>query len=192
MTATKPIKPHNCIMGFGIPTSKEVFFSDQNNADKDFAKMFNGLWSKYYHQFIKELNLIEPKLLEIGLKIKHNVTIQDYQQMFDNNDVVVLFSHWKKDNIEFADGLKNIKEIVDRIPDDFCGIIDLCVCHPDNLAILIREKKPNCLVRYIPRKATPFFWLHFYLILFNYLQEKDISYLTALEDVIIEFLKSTK
>lgn len=152
--------------------------------------MFGGIWSKYYHQFIRELEFIKPKLIDTGLKIKHNLTLVDFHQMFNTYCVVVLFSHWKDDTVEFYDGLKNISEIVEGIPSDFHGILDLCVCHPDGLALLIRKKKPNCLVRYIPKKATPLFWLNFYLVLFTYLKSIDLPYLKALEDVIFELLKS--
>jgi len=191
-SSNKFIKPEDCVLGFGIPTSKESFFQDQENENKDFAKMFGGVWSKYYHQFIKDLKLIEPQLLETGLKIKHNITLADYHQMFSNNQLIILFSHWKDDKVEFSNGLRPICEIVDGIPNNYAGIIDLCVCHPNELAVQIREKKTNCLVRYIPRKATPYFWLNFYLALFNYLKEENISYLKALDDVIAEFLKSTQ
>ncbi|MBK8703376.1 MAG: hypothetical protein IPN33_06960 [Saprospiraceae bacterium] len=183
-------KPSNCIFGFGIPNSKESFFEDQENASKDFAKMFGGVWSRYYYQFIRELEFTEPKLFVTGLKIKHNLTLEDFHKMFNSYYVVVLFSHWKGDAVEFSDGLKSTSEIVEGIPSSFHGILDLCVCHPDRLALLIREKKPNCLVRYIPNKATPIFWLNFYLVLFSYLNSNDLSYLKALEDTIFEFLKS--
>lgn len=185
----KIIKPSNCVLGFGIPTSKNDFFRDQSDSNKDFAKMFNGMWGKYYHQFIKDLERVEPLLKETGLNVKHNLKLSDYQSLFEGNDVVILFSHWKNDRIEFSDGLINIEDIIQAIPDEFTGIIDLCVCHPNKLAMKIRENKPNCLVRYIPRAATPSSWLKFYSIFFTYLKQKDLTYLTALEDVISEFLK---
>lgn len=32
------VKPHNCVVVFGIPTSKEDFLRDQNHPNKEFAK----------------------------------------------------------------------------------------------------------------------------------------------------------
>lgn len=188
----KIIKPANCALGFGIPTLKPDFHSDLNKENKDFAKHYGGKWRKYYHQFISILHEVEPILLNMGITIEYNMTLADYRELLRQKEVVILFSHWHKDKVEFHDGLKDISEIVQTIPISFDGIIDLCICHPTQLSFLIRKKRPNCLVRYIPNKATPAFWLHFYLVLFKHLQKTDNTYLTALEEVIAAFLIKTK
>lgn len=190
----KIIKPADCILGFGIPTARAAFFADQQNPKKDFARRFDGIWNKYYFQIVKNLEKLLPIYEEAGLRVVHNMSLADFGAFFSDskNKVIILFSHWHEDQVEFADGLVEIEAIVDKIPLNYEGIIDLCVCHPTQLSLAIREKRPYCLVRYIPREATPAFWLYFYVVLFRYLEQKDISYLQALEDVIKQFLSTKK
>ncbi len=182
------VKPENCVLAFGIPTSKAAFFSDLKRLEKDFAKRF--VWSRYYVQFIQELEEVTPLLKDLGVTIVTDLKLQDYGKLFQKYGVVILFSHWKENKVEFEDGLQEIEKMIPLIPDTFDGTVDLCVCHPKNLAELIRREKPNCLVRYIDNEATPFLWLNFYSILFRHLKEQNLTYLKALEDVAIEFLKA--
>jgi len=186
------IKPFSCAIGFGIPIIKSNFHTDVNMKNKDFAKQFNGNWRRYYHEFISNLKKVTPLFEEMGVTVKSQLTLSNYGELLQQKEVVILFSHWYEDKVEFHDGLMPIQEIVRTIPDSFHGIVDLCVCHPTKLSFLIRKEKPNCLVRYIPNKATPYFWLQFYVALFKHLQIKDNTYLTALEEVIAAFLKNKK
>ena len=184
------MKPKKCVLAFGIPTSKANFFLDLKRPEKDFPKRF--IWSKYYLQIIQHLEEITPSLKEVGLTIITDLTLNKYGNLFQEYEVIILFSHWKENKVEFEDGLQEIEKMVNLIPDTFTGIVDLCVCHPKKLASLIRQKKPNCLVKFIDNEATPFLWLYFYSILFRYLKEDEITYLKALEDTAIEFFKSKK
>ena len=185
----KIIKPENCVMAFGIPITKEDFLKDLKNPYKDFARRFKGGWTQYYHQIVSNSDTILPEIRKYGAEIQ-TIASDRFRNIFKENkyDIIILFSHWQKDTIELYDKAVGITEIVQLIPYEFNGIIDLCVCHPEKLTIALRKERPNCLIRYAQNKATPFIWLYFYLFLFKQLQAKDVNYLEALELTIQKFL----
>lgn len=186
----KTITPHNCVLAFGIPTSKKEFFDDLTDPEAGFSKRFKGGWSQYDRQIIKATERILPVLSKWGVSIVSDMSLKGFADLFTcgRYDVVILFSHWENECIEFSDGLKNTSDIVARIPHEFCGLIDLCVCHPENMTFLLRRDRPNCLTKYVDRKATPSIWLHFYLVLFKRLHEQALTYLQALELTVEDFL----
>jgi hypothetical protein len=189
----KIIKPENCIIVFGIPTSKEKFRQHQLSKNSDFAKRFTN-WSQYHYQFVSNIERLSPIITELGVSIIYDLKFRDFETLFNKNkiDVIVLFSHWNSNSIEFDDGLADIQSIVNKIPLDFYGILDLCVCHPEELTKMLRKFRPNCLVKYTHKKATPFLWIYFYMVLLKYLKDYDVTYLEALEKIINEFLTNNK
>lgn len=189
----KIIKPENCIMAFGIPVSKKRFKDHQLSNKADFAKRFIN-WSQYHHQFVSNIEKVIPAIIQLGVSIEPELRLKDFEHLFNKNkiDVVILFSHWNQNSIEFDDGLAHIQSIVRKIPQDYYGILDLCVCHPDDFTKILRECRPNCLIRYTHQKATPYIWLYFYTVLFNYLKDYNSTYLEALETVIKEFQTDNK
>ena len=190
VVSTKIIKPENCLLGFGIPTNKDDFYEDQRHPAKRFAKYFNGVWAKYDCQIVRCINKIEPKIVEYGATIVHRLSLQKFGEMLSSNkfDVVVLFSHWEDDSVEFYDGMADISAVINQIPLNFSGILDLSICHPIKLTIEIKKKRPNCLVKFTNKAATPFIWLYFYEALFWHLKNNNKTYLSALEEVIDSFL----
>lgn len=198
---SQSLKPSDCVLAFGIPTCESEFWDAQNDSlGRDFLK--NKIWEKYDFQFVKYLNKVEPRLVKLGLKIVHKLTLQDFGKLFrdSSNKVIILFSHWKDNTVEFFDGMATEDEIISVIPNDFDGIIDLCVCHPNNLPIRIRNHlPPTSLIRYTNVKNTPVIWLYFYWSVFTILGDSKDSddddsntpyyeaYLKALEKSIKEF-----
>lgn len=183
------VGPEDCVLAFGIPTDKAVFFADQYRKNKDFAKRYDGVWSKYYHQFISEFEQIIPKLKNLGLRIERDLTLVKFRALFKQYKVVILFSHWQEDKVEFHEGLQPLDDIIEQIPTQFGGVIDLCVCHPNGLALKIRQSRPNTLTKFIPNSAIPYFWLHFYLVLFKHLHQENKNYLSVLDEVSEAFFK---
>lgn len=186
------VKPSNCAFVFGIPTSQEGFRMAEQSNNADFAKGFAGGWAQYYLQFVRDLESVEPLLRKWGVVVIHNATFGDFAKVFSGRfDVVILFSHWDDDAIEFRDGPAGTQALLAAIPLTFAGIVDLCVCHPMSLVRELRDHRPNCIVKYLPTEAAPHYWLYFYRTLFNQLQNQNLSYLAAIEQVACAFLDST-
>jgi len=192
--ADRIIKPENCAIAFGIPTTVEDFERDLCHPNKDFSKIYNGVRQKYVKEFLNPLHKTEPVMTRLGVNVIHNLRLDDFGELFQKEklEVVILFSHWKDHSVEFYDGFAEITQIVNEIPIDLSGIIDLCVCHPKELTFALRKLRPNYLVRFTDKEATPFFWLYFYLALFSHLANNELTYLDALKELIIASFKTTR
>lgn len=186
------VKPPNCAFVFGIPTSQEGFRMAEQSKNADFAKQFVGGWTQYYLQFVRDLESVEPLLRKWGVVVVRDATIGDFARLLVQSfDVVILFSHWDEDAIEFREGSAGTKALLAAIPLTFAGILDLCVCHPMSLVRELRSHRPGCIVKYLPSEATPHYWLYFYRTLFSQLQNRNLTYLAAIEEVACAFLDST-
>lgn len=183
------ISPAQCVIGFGIPTSEQKFREDYRHPKKDFAKMYQGIWPKYRNQFIDPYKNVSKKLICTKVNLIPELTFAAFREAFSTYRVVVLFSHWADDQVEFADRMVPTDEIIEAVPEAFDGVIDLCVCHPVSLAAGLRMKRAYCLSRFINREATPLLWLHYYQVLFEHLKRTPLTYLKATDDVIKTFTK---
>jgi hypothetical protein len=178
------IKPSDCVIVMGIPNTRVGVRRAQERTDASFANGFVGGWPQYYAQFVRDLEAVEFPLRKLGVTILHEASLGDFADALTQNfDVVLLFSHWYDDAVEFSEGLETIATIISSIPPTYSGILDLCVCHPLSLVKELRIHRPKCLVKYLSTEASPHYWLSFYQILFNQLQSRDLTYLLAIEEL---------
>jgi len=201
----KPIDPKRCVLAFGIPTKKEDFWKYLEHPKKDFAKKFykkysresytrktneSLVWKEYHNQIIFHLDIVKPKITNFGTEVHDELTLSGFGKLFQDNkfDVIILFSHWKEDAVEFDDGLAKTDAILEQVPKEFSGIIDLCVCNPKNLRIQLDLLRPNCIVKFSEQNIKiPFFWLYFYQELFRYLEQNKTNYLEAVDTILDTF-----
>jgi hypothetical protein len=134
---------------------------------------------------------VEPSLRKSGVTVVHDTALGDVTELVKRGlAVVILFSHWQTSAVEFSSGLVDSNSVVAAIPPDFAGIIDLCVCHPNALVHELELQRPRCLVKYLPREAAAHLWIYFYRTLFGLLGSRQLTYLTAVEEVVGAFLDS--
>lgn len=191
----KMTKPRDCVLAFGIPTTREEFFHALREPQgRDFAPNCWQSWQDYHYQVASFMERLLPPLEALGLTIVRGLTLQDCGKLLrcTQYSVIILFSHWRDDAIEFADGLAPAQAVIREVPDSFQGIIDLCVCHPDSLAIELGERWPHSVVKFTDVETTPVFWLYIYLAVMNILSKENTTYLDALERVINAFLAKGK
>jgi hypothetical protein len=181
------VVPRDCVLLFGIATTKAEFFEDQGRSDRDFSRRFESMWLRYEREFVGVLRNVAPRLRSFAVAIKYAARLSDFEAAFDTFQVVTLFSHWDEDSVEFADGMKDWPLVLDAVPREFAGIVDLCVCHPGQLAAALRRERREALVRYTDTTATPAFWLYFYVALYSELKRNGGDYIQALESVLKAF-----
>jgi hypothetical protein len=171
-------------MVMGIPNTPDGFRRAQERKDASFANGFMGGWPQYYAQFVRDLEAAEPLLRRLGVTILNEASLGEFAGALTQTfDVVLLFSHWHDDAVEFSGGLESTRAIISAMSPTYSGILDLCVCHPASLVKELRIHRRKCLVKYLPTEASPHYWLSFYQILFNQLQSRDLTYLLAIEEV---------
>ncbi len=161
------VTPHDCVLAFGIPTCQGGFEQRLKYGTSDYARRYSnkdgrGIWYEYYVSFVQVLNELEPGLRDIGVTVAHNVTSEEFSKLFKKYRVIILFSHWKNEDkdfplgaVELDEGLVDIDTIVDAVPQDYDGFLDLCVCHPENLPSALLTERPKCSVKYLHHAAKP-------------------------------------
>ena len=187
------VKPDDCAIVIGIPTTRDGFRHAQERRDASFTDRFLGGWPQYYAQFVRDLGSIEPVLGRLGVTLLYDASLSDFTNAMSRSfQVVILFSHWQEEAIEFTGGLESTESILAAVSPTYSAILDLCVCHPMALVRELRIHRPHCLVRYLPIEASPHYWFYFYHMLFIRLQSRDLTYLEALEQVAVAFLDRVK
>jgi hypothetical protein len=189
------MKPRDCVIAFGIPTTREAFFHAlQTPQGRDFVPNCCSNWLDYYFQIASYVDRIVPLLEGLGATIVRDVPLKAFGGLLNGgqHSVVILFSHWRGEAVEFADGLAPVSDVVGEVPNSFQGIIDLCVCHPESLATQLGHKWQHSVVKYTDAKTTPALWLYIYHLIMRILSEEDTTYLNAVERATSEFLTMGK
>jgi hypothetical protein len=171
-----------CI-AFGIPTTREEFLCSLSAPDSDYAGRWLGGWSQYQAQFIADLKTVTPDLECAGVSLVRGLRVDQLSNLFLHRRVVVLFSHWAGDKVEFFDGMASVEQILAEIPPAYDGVLDLCVCHPMALVEKLLAHRPAYFVKYVRQEAAPHYWLYFYRDMFSYMATYDSDYLKAFEAI---------
>ena len=184
----QPVRPEDCVLVFGIPTTQQGFFRHLSESSRhDFVPSVCPAWPAY-ERIVEQFEVALPRISSFGVSVRHDVTFRQFSDSFSDARVVILFSHWVNDAIEFDDGLYHIDRVVSGVPPSYCGVIDLCVCHPDALVMSLRRERDNCLIKRSRSKARVSFWLQFYQILFHTLQKGELAYGDAVTMVAMTFM----
>lgn len=169
-----------CI-AFGIPTTREEFFQSFSPPVSDYTRRWLGGWGQYRAQFVADLEMVTPDLERDGVAIVRKLRLPQLSGLFTKYRVVVLFSHWTSDGVEFFDGLASTERILSQIPPTYDGVFDLCVCHPIGLVQKLLNQRPPYFVKWVQHEATPHYWLYFYRDIFGYMHTVKSHYLDAFE-----------
>jgi len=187
--AELPVKTDQCILAFTIPLSQREFFDHVKKPEKDFARNCCSSWSKYRKEVVEVLSELEPGYKRLGVQIIHRLKANDLNSCFTQKcRYMILIAHWYCNEVEFYDQMLSCTEFASVIPEDYDGIIDLCVCTPEPLAQIIKDSRPDCTIRYSHTRASLSFWLQFYNVFFHTIHKDELSPNEAFEKVTKEFL----
>jgi hypothetical protein len=175
----------DCAIAFGIPTSREQFISAVRARTSDLIYSLRGGWQEYRYAFLDAFEATAAPFHKVGITVIPNAALEHFAELFGTHRAIVLFSHWNRETVEFADGMRRVEDIVEQIPKEFTGVLDLCVCHPVTLVKTLRAERPECLVKFMHHTARPRYWLHLYKLVFEIIALRGRSnYLDALETAI--------
>ena len=177
-----------CRVVVGIPLDLAAFRADLERPDADFVHC-HPIWALYRREVIEPAAHVLETARRVGAGVITGATLDDFEAMFTEPlDVIFLITHWCGETIEFRDGLHPVQSVIERIPPRFDGAIDLCVCHPESLAIAIRDRFPEVVTHYprIPAKPRAFF--PYVRAMLWRLSHGDCSYLTASSEIVGAFL----
>ncbi|MBF0607398.1 MAG: hypothetical protein SFH39_08120 [Candidatus Magnetobacterium sp. LHC-1] len=193
------VKPHNCALAFAIPLDEDSFEQNRKVPDREYTKKnLQDNWEWCYLEVAGIYEKMETKFQQLGVNMFYNVTFKRFKYLLECGefDVIILFAHFRnnesglcKPGIEFFDGFATIPEIVNAVPYDFSGILDLTVCKPETLVVKLKERNLKYLIKSGFVNLTPAIWIDFYLLLFKYLYDNKATYVKALEETMYIFSK---
>ncbi|MBF0338860.1 MAG: hypothetical protein HQL05_13650 [Nitrospirae bacterium] len=186
------VKPNNCALAFAIPLDEKSFEQNRKVPDREYIRMkFKDDWNGYYIKVARIYENFKTNFQQLGVNVFYNVTFDCFKGLLEREefDVIIPFAHFNnkeselhKPGMEFFDGFATIPEIVDAVPYDFTGILDLDVCNSEPLVVKLKEKNLKYLIKSGYGEATPVVWMGFYLMLFRYLYDNNATYIEALEE----------
>jgi hypothetical protein len=187
------IKPADCTLAFGIPTSLQEYRRYRlAREDHDFISRFGNQERDFELAVLEYMERIIPAIEQTGARVERAITLKRFGALLCDPSRLVLtvFSHWNEDSVEFADGMAPISRIVKEVPLEYSGIVDLCVCNPNDLVMKLRQQRPRiALIRHTDANLAVGLWLWVYLELFKILQEAELTWLTALETTLDRLLE---
>jgi hypothetical protein len=185
------VKPSDCTIAFAIPTSVAEFrahIADPEN--HEFARKVSLKERCYEYAVIRAIIKATTGFKALGFNVATQVTLARFVDLCSirPTGVVILIAHWNEHSVEFYDRFFGVTEIVTCIPSSFEGVLDLCVCHPKELADKIRMARENIkLIRFSTSVVTLRVWLWFYLAVGRELAETGGTYLQAVDSVLAAF-----
>ena len=173
----------DCVVGFGIPTTANEFLQAKQSGRSDYVNSWFGGLPQFRRTLLRDFERFLCFANLCDLPIVTALTMPTFSKLLAGKfSVVVLFSHFDCDHVEFHDGFVSSQRVLDAVPLDFEGILDLCVCHPSSLVKKLDADRP-CLVKWTERPTAPAYWLMIYEALFTALQSQRLTYLEALDEI---------
>jgi len=182
------VKPKDCVIGLGIPYTREAFQHDRSSKADSYASFYRN-WLHYEACVVKPFG----KLVVLAKKLKVDMVFDlrylDIRDLFCHRPrfkVVIMISHYDqaRGTIELSDTDVRVSDFIEEIPIEFSGFLDSPCCNIEELGIGLRHRRPSCLFRYRHGPNDPDVWFAFYRVLLTYLRNRDVTYLQAVEDVV--------
>src|SRR5262249_35005078 len=124
--------PSDCILAFGVPTSEEGFYLSAADPGREYSGQYLGGWPQYDELFVSQVRRYAKRYTALGVQVVHGLRSVDVTGLFAKVSVVTLFTHWGSSGVELCDGMLSPYGLIKLIPEEFSGVLDLCVCHPDD------------------------------------------------------------
>lgn len=135
----------------GIPYSEEQF-SSCCKSDSDFIESLEFkygtndreiLW-KRYQPIANKIRKCVDFLRKKGVTIVSAYSIRDIKNVFTHSVVIIMaHRHRYLDSFDFMGNATSFNDVVDIIPNNYCGIIDVSSCHSALFQMQWKKKKIN-------------------------------------------------
>lgn len=190
----RAVRPRDCAILFGIPTTYSSFRRDLGATNKDLVPNGCPVWPRYRDEVVAPADRLITAAEARGVLVQRDVGIRDIAAMYDGRrTVVILVSHWTHDRVELADGLHPFREVVEQVSEEFTGFVDLCICVTEPMAVLLRAMRPHCIIRSaLQTYIIPRIWFGAFEALFASLDEHPRPYMDAYNEIIGLFLDEGK
>jgi hypothetical protein len=146
-----------CGLVVAVPLTRDHFLADAADMRKDFVRQFAASFAGYpaerlwldYAPFATYALQVVGEARAMGVDTATDATFAAWTVATGRHDVITLVAHWIEGPlpaIEYADGPRRVDDVVETLPRDFAGLIDLTVCHSTRAIGAIKKARPRCSV----------------------------------------------
>jgi hypothetical protein len=181
----RAVTPADCEVLMAIPTSEAAFERDLWDEQKDFIRNQCPVW-RSYESIVRVYERARDRWQRQHVAVLEDVTLDIFRERLHARarTITILFAHWAQDAVEFADRIVPIAEVVDAVPADYDGLLDLSVCHPGPLASALSTARPRSLTKVSDLSVTPELWIGLYTVVFTLLAHGARQYVQAIEEAV--------
>ncbi|MBB3348346.1 hypothetical protein [Sphingomonas sp. BK069] len=177
---TASTTPSDWMVGVCLPLSEgEYSLHSSNPGSFDLVHQIDGGWPVYQRALLTTILEALNYYKNLGVLIEPSFTLNKFNRLSHHigaNKVFTLVGHWTEIGVELADGITPFDTIVDIIPPTYCGVVDLCVCHPTPLAAALRLRRPSIrTIRFVDAPVSLLLWLRLYKALFALLSQTSLD-----------------
>jgi hypothetical protein len=171
------VLPTECVFAFCLPLDSEAFRRTAA-INASYASQYGGGWAQYDALFASEARSSLKAYRLLGVDVRTSVTGIAFADLLlaKKWKVILLFTHWRDGDVEFADRFWNHVELTELTPLNANRILDLCVCHPTELVRKLASERKSLRLCWTDKRRTPFVWFSFYDSLFRLLSKGSYSY----------------
>lgn len=146
-----------CGLLMAVPLTRDRFLADANDGRMDFVRQWvasfvgytpERLWRDYERIAGYGLQIVE-EARKGGVHVVTDAPFASWPLITRTKEVVTLVAHWVAGSapaIEYADGPRSLHEVVEALPADFAGVVDLTVCNSTRAIAAIKRARPRCSV----------------------------------------------
>jgi hypothetical protein len=111
---SKITKPSDCALAIALPLTQEDFYLNlASDTEKDFVRSIfpnpslvrqEALWEmKYLPEVVEVVNKVASYVETCGVKVFRDVSLNDFENIFRDFEVVTLVAHWRASNFRKTD-----------------------------------------------------------------------------------------
>lgn len=166
----------------GLPTTIDEWKTCKLNPSKfDYFRGAEGSEKRFEQVYGRPVRDSLCLLKKLGCAVSR-CSLNKLGDSITGAEVITLIGHWNKhDHLELADGLHDWRIVVNAIPEDYSGVIDLCVCHPEPMVRYLDVHRKKALVKYKSLEPSQIvLWLGIYGVMAAQMKEHPLSFTDAL------------
>jgi len=117
-----------------------------------------------------------------GVRVVGRATLARIEEELRSGpEAVTIFAHWtSRSEVELDDGLHPWSDVAASIPQSWRGLLDLCVCHPDEMVHALKKTHACTVKRVSDERVYAPIWLELYRVVATIMMVKNLSFLDSL------------
>ena len=132
--------------------------------------------------FVRPSRAALRQIAKAGVRVVERATLARIEEELRcGPEAVTIFAHWtSRSEVELYDGLHPWRDVAACIPTSWRGLLDLCVCHPDEMVHGVKKTHACTVKRVHDERVYAPIWLALYRVVATTMMVRKRSFLDSL------------